>query len=103
MKNNKGEKKMNTLIEKYKSLTDLEKFVLDPMLGDMIDSGVGTTDLGVDESKNSPFTKSQQKGALSSLVKKGLIFTDGKAPSGYDEYQSDLVVRDDNDNFSLLV
>lgn len=102
MKQTKGEN-MKTLIEKYNSLTDLEKFVLDPMLGDMVASGVGTTDLGVDESKNIPFTKSQQKGALSSLVKKGLIFTNGKAPSGYDEYQSDLVVRDDNDDFSLLV
>ena len=87
---NKGTQ-MITLEAKYKNLTPLEKFVYDEFHNEVIESGRDQlTDIGVDQIANESYSVNKIKGGLGSLIKKGLMTSEGINGNGFEEYAINL-------------
>jgi hypothetical protein len=71
------------IVDKYNNLTKLEKEVFHHFHNDILASGTCWTNVGV----NNP----QDKGALGSLVKKGLLIFQETDGEGFELYSSALI------------
>jgi hypothetical protein len=85
---------MTNLVDTYKNLTKLETMVFHIVHDDILDSGTSWTNVGV----KTP----QEKGALGSLIKKGLIIFEETDNEGFEVYSSALIEGSDSNYKSLV-
>jgi hypothetical protein len=85
---------MTNKVDTYKKLTELEKRVFHYFHDDILASGTCWTNVGV----NHP----QDKGALGSLVKKGLLVFEETDSEGFELYTSALIEEVGGDYKSLV-
>ena len=84
------------LINIYKNLTPLEKYVYDQFHNEIEYSGCEVTNLGVDQIVNESYSVNKIKGGLGSLIKKGLMINEGKDGSGYESFTVKLKLQTNN-------
>ena len=87
---------MNKIINEYKKLSDLENVVLWNIISDSLNNREWGSDMPIQSDKN--YNLNQQKGALGSLVKKGLVWaTAEESPDGFPYYQTVFVSYNDEE------
>ena len=85
---------MTNKVDTYKNLTKLEITVFHTFHDDILDSGTCWTNVGVNST--------QEKGALGSLVKKGLLIFEETDDEGFEVYSSALI-EEVNGTYTSLV
>ena len=85
---------MTNLVDTYKNLTKLETMVFHIFHDDILDSGTCWTNVGI----KTP----QEKGALGSLIKKGLLVFEETDEEGFEVYSSALI-EEVNGSYKSLV
>ena len=85
---------MTNKVDTYKSLTDLEKHIFHRFHDDILRNGTCWTNIGV----RTP----SEKGALGSLVKKGLLVFEETDSEGFELYTSALIEEVCGDYKSLV-
>jgi hypothetical protein len=85
---------MTNKVDTYKNLTELEKMVFHIFHDEILDSGTSWTNVGI----KTP----QEKGALGSLIKKGLIIFQETDSEGFEVYSSALIEGEDSNYKSLI-
>jgi len=85
---------MTNKLDTYKNLTKLETMVFHIFHDDILASGTSWTNIGI----KTP----QEKGALGSLIKKGLLTFEETDDEGFEVYSSALIEGSDSNYKSLV-